>query len=95
MTAKKDEERKDEEREDKPRGGMKVKAVRTVHAVPTPNYRPGRNAVDRESVGAIEIINIGVTYICEEVPVIIPWANVKYVELEPKKAKAKGAAAAE
>lgn len=67
----------------------KVIGVRTVHNIPVPGYAPGRAGFEAKDMEAVEIVNVGVVYAFEGKRRLIPWSNVKTVELaseEPAKA---------
>lgn len=59
----------------------KVSSVRTVHNIPVPGYAPGRAGFVASEVESAEIVNVGVVYTFEGKRRLIPWSNVKHVEL--------------
>lgn len=74
-------------------GMGKVKRVAVRERIP--GRRAGGTTLDTREVGPIEIINIGVKYDFDGVEIVVPWAGVKWLELEAdSKSKGRRAAAA-
>lgn len=68
----------------------KVKLVQTVQPGCPGKMANRQSTIDARQVGGIEIINIGVIYTHQGRQVVVPWAGIRWLELEGAEAEKAG-----